>query len=273
MQCEESFVANVVQTGPQLNVMTKNLVINFRNKEKTLANNMKRDFKRRHKIISPQQSFEIRKYPVNTLRDSLQSQQEDSMTEDQMMLAQSRPRNVFSGDETARRKVFKKKPQPVDYGFFNHSFESNGEEANASQVLYTSQGTGSQEGKSHTINNDLKSQQTSMLEEQINIQRQINNDLKQLSMNVDLRGRPGVGQEREREPADFPFQTTTSKTPVNNSSFGPRSPRNDRARISNMLSIKNVMRQSMASQQPKPRLLNNGFKIYSVPKSSLGQQP
>ena len=108
-----------------------------------------------------------------------------------MMLAQSRPRNVFSGDETSRRKVFKKKPQQVDYGFFNHSFETN-VEANASQVLYASQGTGSQEGMSQTINNDtaneLKSQNTSILEEQLNIQRQINNDLKQLSMNVDLRG-------------------------------------------------------------------------------------
>ena len=148
--------------------MTKNLVINFRNKEKSLANNMKRDFKRRHKIISPQQSFEIRKYPVNTLRDSLQSQQEGSLTEDQMMLVQSRPRNVFSGDETSRRKVFKKKPQPVDYGFFNHSFESN-VEANAAQAMHASQGTGSQEGMSQTINNDmaneLKSQNTSILEE------------------------------------------------------------------------------------------------------------
>ena len=90
-------------------------------------------------------------------------------------------------------------------------------------------------------------------------------------MKVDLRGQPATGDEHR----DFPFQTTTSKTPVNNSSFHQqRSPRNDpSSKIQNMLSIKNVMRQSMASQQPKPRVLNNGFKIYSVPKSTLAQQP
>lgn len=125
MQNEDNLKANTItHNAPQFNLMTNNLIINFKcNKEKSMINNMKREFKRQKRGETPAADAHCsEKVGHITVRNSIQStdMKHDTFSNNSKKevppLAVAEPRNIFSGGNQIRKDMNAQNSRELAYG-------------------------------------------------------------------------------------------------------------------------------------------------------------